>query len=101
MDPNDLIFLKSTRAGLDRPLAIQAVRWFGAGAEARVRVTWTSKVLPIFIPEAMPGGTNARVEAGGKLVVAQRADLRTIKLLREKCHDAGIPTILGPGTSGG
>jgi len=44
---------------------------------------------------------NARVEAGGKLVVAQRADLRTIKLLREKCHHAGIPTILGPGTSGG
>jgi hypothetical protein len=44
---------------------------------------------------------DARIKAGGKLVVAQRSDLPTIKALRERCHAAGIPTLLGPGTHGG
>jgi hypothetical protein len=42
----------------------------------------------------------ARVEAGGKLVVAQESDWAGIKRLQARCHAAGIPTMLGNGPSG-
>lgn len=38
----------------------------------------------------------ARVQAGGTLVVAQEAELPVIKQLQIKCHEAGVPTMLGP-----
>ena len=44
---------------------------------------------------------DARVKAGGKLVVAQNGDLASIKLLRVRCHEAGVPTMLGPAPGGG
>ena len=44
---------------------------------------------------------DARVRAGGRLVAAQQADLRTIKQLRDRCHEAGIPAMLGAASSGG
>ena len=43
----------------------------------------------------------ARVEAGGKLVVAQEADWASIKRLKLRCHEAGIPAVLGNCPSGG
>jgi len=44
---------------------------------------------------------DARVKAGGRLVVAQQADLRAVKLLLERCHAAGVPALLGPAPGGG
>jgi len=44
---------------------------------------------------------NARAKAGAKLVEVQRGDLQAIKQLQARCHAAGVPTMLGPGTSGG
>jgi hypothetical protein len=35
-----------------------------------------------------------RVDAGGRLVPVQRGDLCAIKSLRERCHAAGVPTLL-------
>ena len=43
----------------------------------------------------------ARVEAGGKLVVGQEADWISIKRLQIQCHEAGVPTVLGNCPSGG
>ncbi len=43
----------------------------------------------------------ARVEAGGELVVGQEADWASIKSLQIRCHEAGIPTVLGNCPSGG
>ncbi|MCP3986693.1 MAG: hypothetical protein GY723_20095 [bacterium] len=43
----------------------------------------------------------ARVEAGGKLVVGQEADWAAIKRLQARCHKAGIPTALGDCPGGG
>ena len=43
----------------------------------------------------------ARVEAGGKLVVAQEADWPSIKRLQVQCHEAGVPTVLGNCPKGG
>ena len=43
----------------------------------------------------------ARVEAGGKLVVGQESDWAGIKRLQERCHEAGIPTVLGNSPPGG
>ena len=42
-----------------------------------------------------------RVEAGGRLVSVQRSDLRTIKLLRDRCHEVDVPTLLQPAPGGG
>ena len=41
------------------------------------------------------------VEAINNLVAAQTADLPTIKKMQEQCHEAGIPTVLGPCSKGG
>ncbi len=41
-----------------------------------------------------------RVEAGGKLVVGQEADWASIKRLQVRCHEAGVPTVLGNCPSG-
>lgn len=43
----------------------------------------------------------ARVEAGGTLVVAQEADWTSLTRLQERCHAAGVPTILASSPSGG
>ncbi len=43
----------------------------------------------------------ARVEAGGKLIVAQETDWATIKRLQARCHEMGIPTVLGDSAGGG
>ena len=43
----------------------------------------------------------ARVEAGGSLVVAGQAALPAIKKLRDQCLDADIPSMLGPCAPGG
>ena len=42
-----------------------------------------------------------RVDAGGRLVSVERADLRTIKLLRDRCHEANVPTLLQPAPGSG
>ena len=39
--------------------------------------------------------------AGGKLVVAQEADWAGIKRLLFRCHEAGIPAVLGNCPKGG
>jgi hypothetical protein len=36
-----------------------------------------------------------RLRAGGKLVVAQEGDLPSIRVLQDRCHEAGVPTMLG------
>jgi hypothetical protein len=43
----------------------------------------------------------ARIEAGGKLVVGQEADWASIKRLQLRCHEAGVPAVLGNSPSGG
>jgi hypothetical protein len=43
----------------------------------------------------------ARVKAGGKLVVGQESDWASIKRLQVRCHEAGVPTVLGNCPSGG
>jgi len=43
----------------------------------------------------------ARVEAGGKLVVGHEADWAGIKRLQIQCHEAEIPTMLGECPKGG
>jgi len=43
----------------------------------------------------------ARVEAGGQLVVGHEADWASIKRLQIRCHEAGVPTVLGNCPSGG
>ncbi|MBW2277445.1 MAG: hypothetical protein JRF63_08135 [Deltaproteobacteria bacterium] len=43
----------------------------------------------------------ARVEAGGNLVVAGQAVLPAIKKLRDQCLEADIPSMLGPCAPGG
>jgi hypothetical protein len=42
-----------------------------------------------------------RVDGGGKLLIAAQADLPTLKRLRSRCLDAGIPVMLGPCAPGG
>jgi hypothetical protein len=44
---------------------------------------------------------DARVASGKRLVEVQRGELRTIKQLQSRCHAAGVPTVLGPGSRGG
>ena len=41
-----------------------------------------------------------RLRAGGKLVVAREGDLASIKVLQERCHEAGVATLLGPCAGG-
>jgi hypothetical protein len=43
----------------------------------------------------------ARVAAGGKLVVAQEADWASIKRLQARCHETGIPAVLANCPGGG
>ena len=43
----------------------------------------------------------ARVAAGGKLVVGQEADWASIKRLQARCHEAGVPSVLASCPSGG
>ena len=43
----------------------------------------------------------ARVAAGGKLVVGHEADWASIKRLQIRCHEVGVPTVLGNCPSGG
>jgi hypothetical protein len=43
----------------------------------------------------------ARIEAGGKLVVAQEADWATVKRLQARCLDADLPATLGACPKGG
>jgi len=43
----------------------------------------------------------SRVEAGGRLVVAHETDWAGIKRLQIRCHDVGVPTVLGNCPSGG
>ena len=43
----------------------------------------------------------ARVDAGGKLVVGHEADWASIKRLQARCFEAGFPTVLGNCPSGG
>ena len=43
----------------------------------------------------------ARVEAGGKLVVGQEADWASIKRLQARCHEAGVPSMLDNCPGGG
>ena len=42
-----------------------------------------------------------RVASGGKLVQVQQSDLRTIRQLQARLHDAGVPTLLASGPPGG
>ena len=43
----------------------------------------------------------ARVQAGGKLVVGAEADWASIKRLQAECHEAEVPTVLGNSPGGG
>ena len=43
----------------------------------------------------------ARVEAGGKLVVGLESDWASVKRLQVRCHEADLPTVLGNCPSGG
>ena len=43
----------------------------------------------------------ARIEAGGKLVVAQEADWATVKRLQARCLEADLPATLGACPKGG
>ena len=42
-----------------------------------------------------------RIEAGGALVTAVKADLSSIKKLLDQCLAADIPALIGPCSSGG
>ncbi len=42
-----------------------------------------------------------RVDEGGQLRVAANMDLPSLKRLRSRCLDAGIPVMLGPCAPGG
>ncbi len=42
-----------------------------------------------------------RIEAGGTLVTAVKADLPAIKKLQDQCLAADIPALIGPCSSGG
>ena len=42
-----------------------------------------------------------RIEAGGVLVTAVKADLPSIKKLQDQCLAADIPALIGPCSSGG
>jgi hypothetical protein len=42
-----------------------------------------------------------RVAEGGKLVQVQRNDLRTIRRMQARLHDAGVPTLLASDPPGG
>ncbi len=43
----------------------------------------------------------ARVAAGGRLVVGQESDWAGVKRLQLRCHEAGIPSALGECPGGG
>lgn len=42
-----------------------------------------------------------RVASGGKLVVAYESDWSVVKRLLARCHEAGVPAVLGACPKGG
>lgn len=42
-----------------------------------------------------------RVASGGKLVVAHESDWPVVKRLLARCHEAGVPAVLGACPKGG
>jgi hypothetical protein len=44
---------------------------------------------------------DARIKAGGKLVVGQETDWAGVKRLQARCHEAEIPAVLANCDSGG